>query len=126
MTTQQLQAAISRNQARVVDLLQWDMEQYGQFLYQQGLEYLNNYLQDQQSQFKLEGRVEFWNWWRNLWNARDEEFIQAWDGCEWGIAPQQLRHTYQLIHSPAILACEIKPPAVVYGKDFTKIEMAQS
>lgn len=127
LTLQQKQAAIVRNKARIVDLLKWSADQYHIFLWNTGIRYLNHYIgRDEVSITKINSRKEFWNWWINLFDARNEAFIEEWDGLEDQTTVDDLRKLYQDIHNPAMLACEIKPPQVVYGNHFTKIQMANN
>ena len=124
-TTNQLQATITRNQARVIDLLQWNAEMYAAHIYNSGLQYLAKYIgNDEEAINLLTPRTEFWNWWKLLFNARDEAFIDEWDGFEDSTPVNDLRTIYYDLHNPAVLACEIKPPSIVYGKSFVNIEMA--
>lgn len=124
-TIQQQAAAITRNQARIIDLLQWDMEMYTLFLYNIGVEYLSQYMKgDQTAIDKLEGRPEFWNWFKTLWNARDEAFVMEFDGREFEMGVETLRTMYRVTHAADILVCEIAPPAVVYPDDFAIIKAA--
>lgn len=121
MTTHQQEAAIIRNQVRVIDLLKWNTDGYAEFIYVCGLQYLEKYIGDEEAINLLTPRKQFWNWWKLLFNARDEVFIQEWDGLEDSISIHDLRRMYNDIHSPAILACEISPPPIVYGKNFARI-----
>lgn len=125
MTDKQLSAAITRNQARAVDLLKWNAEKYNQNIYDRGLEFLNAYIGDDPEAVSiLEKREAFWNWWKMSWNAREEAFIIEWDGLEDSIQLNDLTAIYRDLHNPKVLACEIHPPAEVYGDDFVKIKMA--
>ncbi len=124
-TPTQLQATIIRNQARVIDLLQWNAAMYATFIYNCGLQYLEKYIgNDEEAINLLTPKTEFWNWWKILFNARDEAFIDEWDGFEDNTPVNDLRTIYHDLHNPAMLSCEIKPPSIVFGKNFIKIEMA--
>lgn len=65
------------NQQRVQSLLRWDELQYGQFMYQTGLAYLQAYIPDDDISTRALGcsRI-FWRWWKNHWAQRDEQFLQ--------------------------------------------------
>lgn len=121
----QQQAAIIRNQARILDLLQWTLAEYSAFMHNCGLQFLENYIgKDVQLAAQLDKQQVFWNWWKNLFNARNEAFIEEWDGLEDEVTVEYLRKIYRLINNAELLACEIKPPRIVYGKAFTNIQMA--
>lgn len=120
----QQQAAIIRNQARILDLLHWNLAMYCAFMHNCGLKYLELYIgKDEQLAAQLDKQQVFWNWWKNLFNARNEAFIEEWDGMEDTISVDDLRTIYRDIHNPALLACEIKPPRIVYGHSLIKMEM---
>jgi len=122
-TIQQQQAAIIRNQARVIDLLKWNMAAYSAFLYNSGLQYLEKYMRrDEDAIRKLTPRKEFWNWWKTLWNARDEAFIQEWDGLEDEVQAEDMRTLYRDIHNVDVLVCEVAPPSIAYPNDFSIIK----
>jgi hypothetical protein len=124
-TTQQQQAAIVRNEARIIDLLHWTLAKYYAYMYDTGISFLENYTGNDESIIsKLTPQETFWNWWKNLFNARNEAFIHEWDGLEDTIPVGDLVKLYGAIHSPAMLASEIHPPKVVYGEKFTSIQMA--
>lgn len=123
ITTTQQQAAIIRNQARVIDLLQWNAGFYALNMYNAGLQYLVHYIgKDETAIDQLTARSEFWNWWKNCWNIRDEVFITEWDGLEDSISTRDLQQLYADLHNPKILACEIHPPKVVFGQHFITLQ----
>jgi hypothetical protein len=116
-------AAINRNQARVIGLLQWNMAAYSNFMYNSGLQYLDKYTgKDDRAIGKLTPREEFWNWWKILWNARDEAFIDEYDGLEDHFTTDQLRKSYEFIHNTSVLAADTAIPSTVYPKDFSIIK----
>lgn len=112
-TIKQKQAAIIRNQARVIDLLKWRPSVYSAFMHNCGLQYLALYVgPNEQLAGKLERIANFWAWWKNLFNARDEAFIDAWDGLEDSIDVEDMRKLYKDIHNPALLVAELHPPKI--------------
>ncbi len=124
-TIAQQQAAIARNQARVIDLLHWNPALYAMQVYNAGLQYLVAYIgNDEAAIDQLTARKEFWNWWKNQWNVRDDAFINEWDGLEDSIPRRDLESLYKELHNPKVLACEIHPPKIVYGTQFINIQMA--
>lgn len=119
LTQTQKEAALQRNKARIVDLLKWSLDDYHVFLWNSGLRYLFIYLgKDNDAIKELEARKAFWNWWINLWNARDEAFVEEFDGLEDEIPAARMVTTYHTIHKPEMLATEIHPPRVVFGENF--------
>lgn len=123
LTHEQEKAGVVRNQARVIDLLHWSLAAYSAHLYNCGLRFLEVYLSnDEDAVAKLAPRREFWNWWKNLFNARDEAFIEAWDGLEDSISTEDLRELYHDIHKPEMLACELAPPTIAFPPDFATIK----
>lgn len=124
LTNQQKRAAIDRNKARVIDLLKWSLDDYHEHLWAAGVKYLELYFgNDDKAITKINPRKEFWNWFINLWDARNQAFIEEWDGLEDETSVHDMRVLYSDLHNPAVLACEIKPPAIVYGDSFTKTEL---
>lgn len=116
-----------RNQARIIDLLKWTPAAYSAFMYNSGLQYLEKYTgRDQEAIGKLAPIAEFWNWWKVLWNARDEAFINEWDGMEDEVDAEDLRTLYRDIHNAQVLAADTAIPSIVYPKDFTVIKMAMA
>ena len=66
------------NQTRrqVCQILGWNYTQYGAFIYERGIAYLQWYLPDlEQQRDQLERSQLFWNWWKNSWKIRDDVFI---------------------------------------------------
>lgn len=123
-TIEQQQAAIKRNQARIIDLLQWDASTYSSNLYNTGQQYLEAYVgKDEVVKDVLSKSIVFWNWFKNLFNIRDEAFVQEWDGWEDQVEVEDLRTFYADVHNASVLAAEIKPPKEVYGNNIVKIEM---
>lgn len=119
LTKTQKEAVLQRNKARIVDLLKWSLDEYHVFLWNSGVHYLNIYLgKDKDAINELEARKVFWNWWINLWNSRDNAFIDQFDGLEDAYTTSRLVSTYHTIHNPKMLASEIHPPRVVFGENF--------
>lgn len=114
---------VIRNQARIIDLLKWNMATYSARMYEAGLRYLDAWVgKDQEAADMLLPRKEFWAWWKNLYNERDERFVHEWDGLEDAISVEDLRSLYRDLHNPKVLACIIAPPTVVFPADFATIK----
>ncbi len=124
LTQTQKEAVLQRNKARIVDLLKWTIEEYHVFVWNSGLEYLRHYLgKDQDAIRELEARKVFWTWWINLWNARDEAFVDEFDGLEDQYSSKNMMAIYHTIHNPETLAGELHPPRVVFGENFTNHQL---
>jgi hypothetical protein len=114
------------NQARICDLLQWTQTKYNHFLFNGGIEFLSAYIgKDDPAVNRIAPRMEFWNWWKGLWNARDASFLEDVDGREDELPLRRREELYRIVHNVNILAAEIHPPRQAYPKDFVhhKIEM---
>lgn len=61
--------------SKVITLLGISEVQYGSFLMQQGLAYLNDAMEDTPMAKKLAENAMFWAWWRNHWHDIDMDFI---------------------------------------------------
>jgi hypothetical protein len=105
-------AAIERE---VLHLLGWSLEEHALFVYERGISYLDFYLHDDPDGKRLlEGQKLFWNWWKNNWYARNQEFVPMAYGC-----PLDLRiEVYIALHDPLDLSKEIKPSKIVLGEAF--------
>lgn len=117
-TTIQL-SSITRSDVmqEIFDLLHMTKEQHSAFIYEVGCEYLTAFFGKNVSAIKeVEGRKEFWNWFKNQWYIRDERFV-ADDQNH--VTPLELRLSiYRCLHNPIILACEIAPNRVVLGDNY--------
>jgi hypothetical protein len=115
MTLEELQASVRQ-------LLKWSEEQYCTFLFETGLAYLEAYFQqDQQAIDLLKVKREFWNWFKNHWQYRDQIFFESFLQED---APLHLkRELYTSLHCPDILACEIYPSKIVLGHNFSIIKI---
>lgn len=61
--------------ADICRILKCDDEDYAKLVYEQGLRYLKYYLPDDpDGQRMLSYNRIFWNWWKNHFTTRDEEF----------------------------------------------------
>ncbi|MBN8668737.1 MAG: hypothetical protein J0M30_14665 [Chitinophagales bacterium] len=125
MTLAQIRGERTRNEARVSDLLAWKDGEYTVFLWNSGLSYLSHYIgtKDPDAIRMLQGRKEFWNWWKMIHHGIDSGFVEEWDGLEGTVPIIDLRQMYRDLHDPKMLASEICPPKEVYGSDFVTIKM---
>lgn len=124
-TIHQQQAAITKyNQARICDLLQWHINKYLLNIFEAGHAYLDAYFNnDKEAAKALARQKQFWNWWKGLWNARDEAFIEKMDGRENRATLRNRVEYYNAIHNPAVIASESFPPRQAYPAGFTHIKM---
>lgn len=61
---------------QVMSLLNWNDQQYTQFQFEQGFEYLKFWIGEDVFGYKeLPLTASYWAWWRNHWHKRDLEFI---------------------------------------------------
>lgn len=74
---QQIRAAIQRDKARVMQLLQWDDMQYAEFQELMGYEYVDRAYGQTCFVKTLTYTPSFWSWFRNQWAVRDEIFLLA-------------------------------------------------
>ena len=57
----------------------------------------------------------FWNWWKNRWLDRDEQFCNPGTPM---LTPATRLKMYSLIHNPEFLAKEIYPNGIVLGASY--------
>jgi hypothetical protein len=62
---------------KVIDLLAISEVQYGDYLLQQGLAYLDEQLGGNIIGRELAANALFWAWWRNHWHDIDMEFVES-------------------------------------------------
>lgn len=82
-------------------------QEYCNFKYKCGLEFLSIYTNGDVLAFKeLEASKIFWNWWKNLWLIRDEEFDYP---DLYQISKEQRLMIYKQLHNPRMLATQNAP-----------------
>ncbi len=105
-------------QSQVCYLLKWDDQQYSQFIYDCGLEYLRYYIRNESKEIIdhiIRSRI-FWNWWKQNWFLRDQVFI---DSNPVDLNVQTWRFIYNGLHDPMILAAEIYSNGIVLGESYS-------
>ncbi|MFN4248934.1 MAG: hypothetical protein ACK4EY_14500 [Flavipsychrobacter sp.] len=108
-------AAVSTMQ-QVIELLEWSQEKYCWHKYLTGLEYLNRYTQgDAEAIGWLENQKMFWNWWKNHWTIREEQFILSASKMKHRINREVL---YMGMNNANSLANEICPNGVLLGESY--------
>jgi len=102
---------------RLIKLLAWSELEYAEFQYNSGIEYLNAYIPDDVHgiDMLLRNRI-FWNWWKNHWSIRDQQFLDSDMDC---MDTKKLQRIY--IRYNSNLACEIYPNAHVLGSDYCRM-----
>jgi len=95
-------------------LLGWTEQQYCDFQYESGLEYLQAYIPDDQHGIDMLSRSRiFWNWWKNHWAMRDEQFISVAE--EYTKGNEKL---YRTMNSSKALTSKIYPNAAVLEESY--------
>lgn len=121
MKTTQTQTEKRTEQAKslkeiVCQLLGWDEMQYAEFQYNTGLQYLQHYIpRDPEGIDQLAGNRIFWNWWKNRWADRDQQYCNPGTPM---LTPGTRLAMYHLVHNPEFLAKEIYPNGVVLGASY--------
>lgn len=123
LTIAQRQAAITRNQARIMDLLKWDAATLAALVYGTAVTYLEHMMgDDPEGQTEVLMNSDFWDWWKNQFNIRNEAFVDSWDGLEDAIPVHDLQAIYRDLHNPRVLACELTIPRTALPPYFYKIK----
>ncbi len=117
--TQQRKQTATTLKGQVCELLGWDEQQYAEYQYNTGLEYMELYtLDDAMACEVLERSKIFWSWWKNAWANRDECFmvekIKLIDRAT-AIA------LYYGVHDALALAEELRPDAIVLGDSYKQM-----
>lgn len=92
----------------IIALLNCTELAYCYFVYNQGLLYLDSYIQD--DAYRLERSPAFWNWWKNQWLLRDEELLI---GNLENTCIDLRRLVYRDIHNGWKLATQIHPHKII-------------
>lgn len=108
-------------QQQVQRLLGWTELEYADFQYEQGIAYLQAYIPNDQHGIDILLREKiYWNWWKNHWAIRDQDFIDvADDGTS--CSHKTLCNLYRKFHSVKLLVDTIFPNAVVLGESYAKM-----
>jgi hypothetical protein len=96
---------------QVMQLLKWTPQQYADYQYKMGCQYLQAYIPNcpQQIDELVASRI-FWNWWKNQWLFRDAAFINS-DIVK--ISDATAIKIYLATNDGDVLAYEIYPSGVV-------------
>ncbi|HCN84479.1 MAG TPA: hypothetical protein DIT07_12785 [Sphingobacteriaceae bacterium] len=121
MQTLQLQQKATRlsNSQRIIKMLGWNELEYATFIHETGLEYLDQYIRnDPAGRDALNRSRIFWNWWKNHWAIRDQQFLDELDADGGGIV---LHRLYEFYHSSSMLASAIYPNAIVLENSYANM-----
>jgi hypothetical protein len=123
-TIEELEAmTIEQIQKEVLNLLCWNEEDLSCFIYECGVAYLQAYFgNDTDAISHVEHKREFWNWFKNQWQYRDQVFFESMI-LDFSLPLFMRREMYKALHSPAMLACEIYPSKTVLGTDFSTLKI---
>jgi hypothetical protein len=116
-----LQEKAQALKAAVLKLLQCTEMQYNQLQYEQGLAYLNTYLNGDAYMVQVMERSRiFWSWWRNHWTNRDATFMALHEKHPLRRA-EIARQLYEQYNRGRLLANSIQPNAVVLTESYSEM-----
>ncbi|WP_346236121.1 hypothetical protein ABDK00_017060 [Niabella insulamsoli] len=100
-------------QEQICQLLGWTDEEYSQYIYENGLQYLRQLLPEApQLAAKLESSRMFWNWFKRMFNEMDALLV---DPNNYNLGDLQCRYQlYHAVHCPFAVAAERRPPRCVW------------
>ena len=100
---------------QVENALGWTEMQYCEFQYKCGCAYLQNYIPNDPDGIDMLIREKlFWNWWKNRWIERDQQFLLI----QFEVGDDML-YDYASMHSPVELAKSIRPTAIALGSSYS-------
>lgn len=122
------QKELSLSKIEIMRILNWDDLQFGEFQYEEGLKFLEHYIEDREHQ--LTRSATFWNWWKNEWAFRDESLLI--NGIDI-MNHNDVIDLYKAVHNGSILCNEIHPNRGLLDRsysqmidEFTKEELARN
>jgi hypothetical protein len=113
---QQIAAACKQ---QVMELLGWDELTYCEYKYEQGLAYMQTYLEgDTRALRILERSATYWGWWKLHWTIREQQSMAA-------VAAEPTvklrRMEYERVHGVMQLAHEVYEEAKGLSRSFENI-----
>jgi len=104
------------NKQRILEAIGWSEQEYANFIYETGIAYLEHYIPNDAHGMNMliRSRV-FWNWWKNHWQQRDEQFVSVFDISGHAKA---LERIYRSANDVYTLVNEIFPNAVILGDSY--------
>ena len=111
-------ARLDRLKAEICAWLECTPEQYAEFQYKAGLQYLKHYLPNDKDAADMLSRSRvFWDWWRNHWANRDEHWKCLTDRTP--VRDRDLRvQLYTQYHDGKELAHNIHPNSTVLNESY--------
>ena len=96
----------SNIEQQVLALLRWNQEEYNDLVLNEGIAYINRLVPDYPEVKKqiLKNKI-FWNWWRNHWQQRDQQFLEECEG--WYTTLEKYRLVYANHNDGATLAAAL-------------------
>lgn len=111
-----VKAAQQRAKEQVMRMLDWNDQQYANFQFEMGYEYLKFWVGDDDFGMKeLPLTASFWAWWRNHWHKRDEDFINRSSL----LTVAECRRFYRLFHDAETI--EYQPNSVVMDDAYAQM-----
>jgi hypothetical protein len=116
---QQYKQAATSIKERVCKVLEITEEDYANKQYIQGLSYLQWYLPNHKHCRKiLEADAAYWGWWKLMWNARDEVFLENLEHFDMEMEIKQ--RLWRELHAAYNVIGDTKPPIQVTAILFKK------
>lgn len=103
------------------------------FVWEAGMKFLTDQCQDDQYGINtLKAESFYWNWWRNQWNLRDDQFVIKHELLNCGDPEElhfmrkgNLRLAYQYLHAGAMITDELSKGYEYIVSDVIKKEMRE-
>lgn len=109
--TTEIQKHFELLKQEVCRMLEFDEQQYADMQFKAGCQYLQAYIPNDPTGIdQLLEQPIYWNWWRNHWAMRDEQFCYGHVEC---LGMKLRTDLYHQLHNPNILASEIRPNGVI-------------
>lgn len=102
----------------ICDLLKWTDQEYAEYQYNNGIEFLDHYIPDDPTAADqlIRSRI-YWAWWRNQWMLRDAVYINATHIHR--LCP--LVESYKVMHDPRDLASSLYIGRVILEQSYAEM-----
>lgn len=111
------QATLRQAQDDIQKALQWTEQEYFNFQFETGIAYLEHYIPGDAHGIDMLSRDRiYWNWWKNHWAQRDEQFMSLY--TEEFSHPKILAKVYHGFHNVYTLLNEIYPGAAILSDSY--------
>ncbi len=105
----------------VMSLLGWSELEYCYFMYDMGVQYLEEYLHgDKHTIGQIEQSKIFWGWWKNHWFMRERQYVEQAEPLS-KISRRLRLLGYKGLHNPRMLAAEMNTAAVELGDSYANM-----